>query len=96
MYSPMVAIDVAAEKATVEPSDGMAKMNDSVAASQTVRIGDLKRASTLWKNGCFGARLAWVFAVALGQGLPCWRVQPRLLDLQYHHLAQRRTSCDYC
>ena len=50
MYRPMVAIEVAAEKATVEPRDGSARRNESVAASQMVRMGDLKRASTLLKN----------------------------------------------
>lgn len=48
----MVAIEVAAAKATEEPNDGRASINDNVAANQTVRIGDLKRASTLWKKGC--------------------------------------------
>lgn len=50
MYRPIVAIDVAAEKATEEPRDGIARRKDSVAASQTVRIGDLYRLSTLLKN----------------------------------------------
>ena len=39
-------MDVAAEKATVEPSDGRARRNDSVAASQMVLMGDRKRSST--------------------------------------------------
>ena len=47
----MVAMEVAAEKATAEPSEGSARQKESVAASQMVRIGDLKRASTLLKNG---------------------------------------------
>lgn len=46
MYKPMVAIEVAAENATLEPRDGIASRKDSVAASQMVLIGDLKRAST--------------------------------------------------
>ena len=50
MYKPMVAIEVAAEKATVEPSDGIARRNDKDAPSQMVRIGALKRASTLLKK----------------------------------------------
>jgi hypothetical protein len=50
MYSPIVAIEVAAANATEEPSDGSARMKDSVAASQTVRTGERKRASTLWKK----------------------------------------------
>ena len=40
-------MDVAAVKATVEPKDGIANRNDRVAPSQIVRIGDLKRLSTL-------------------------------------------------
>lgn len=47
---PIVAIDVAAAKATVDPSDGRARMKAKVAASQIVRIGLRKRLSTLWKN----------------------------------------------
>ena len=50
MYRPMVAIDVAAEKATVDPRDGIAKRKDSVAASHTVRMGALYRLSTLLKK----------------------------------------------
>lgn len=46
----MVAIEVAAEKATVEWRDGSARRYERVAASQIVRMGDLKRASTLLKN----------------------------------------------
>ena len=46
----MVAILVAAENATVEPNEGIARRNDRVAASQTVRMGDWKRASTLVKK----------------------------------------------
>lgn len=38
-YKPMVAIDVAAAKATDEPSDGRPRMNARVAARQMVRIG---------------------------------------------------------
>lgn len=50
MYKPMVAIEVAAEKATVEPSDGSARRNDKNAPSQMVRMGALKRVSTLLKK----------------------------------------------
>lgn len=50
IYRPIVAIEVAAANATDEPSDGNARMKDNVAASQTVRIGERKRASTLWKK----------------------------------------------
>lgn len=50
MYNPMVAIDVAAENATVDPSEGSARRNDNVAPSQMVRIGALKRTSTLLKK----------------------------------------------
>lgn len=46
----MVAIDVAAEKATVEPKDGMARRKERVAASQMVRIGARNLTSTLLKN----------------------------------------------
>src|SRR5271170_451178 len=43
-------MDVAAWKATAEPSDGTASRNERVAASQMVRIGLRKRLSTLLKN----------------------------------------------
>jgi hypothetical protein len=46
----MVAIDVAAAKATLEPREGRERMKLRVAASQTARMGERKRASTLWKN----------------------------------------------
>lgn len=46
----MVAIDVAAEKATAEPSEGRARIKDRVAASQMVRTGERNRLSTLWKK----------------------------------------------
>jgi hypothetical protein len=39
MYNPIVAILVAAEKATIEPKLGRARMNARVAASQMVRTG---------------------------------------------------------
>ena len=44
-------MEVAAEKATVERSEGRARQKESVAASQMVRMGDLNRASTLTKKG---------------------------------------------
>ena len=50
MYSPIVAMDVAAAKATVLPREGRARQKESVAASQIVRMGELKRSSTLWKK----------------------------------------------
>lgn len=50
MYSPIVAMEVAAAKATVEPREGRERQKLRVAASQTVRTGDWKRASTLWKK----------------------------------------------
>lgn len=57
----MVAILVAAANATLDPREGRARRKARVAASQTVRMGDWKRASTLWKNsGCF--------IVSLGKG----------------------------
>lgn len=43
-------MEVAAAKATVEPREGRARMKAHRAASQTVRMGDLKRLSTLWKK----------------------------------------------
>lgn len=46
----MVAIEVAAAKATEEPREGRARMKASEAASQIVRVGDWKRASTWWKK----------------------------------------------
>lgn len=46
----MVAMEVAAMKATVEPSEGRARQKESVAASQMVRMGDLNRVSTLLKK----------------------------------------------
>ena len=39
-------MDVAAKNATVEPSDGRARRNDSVAANQMVLMGARKRSST--------------------------------------------------
>lgn len=40
MYRPIVAMEVAAENATDDPRDGRARRNESVTASQMVRIGD--------------------------------------------------------
>jgi hypothetical protein len=48
----MVAIEVAAANATLDPSEGRARQKDSVADNHTARIGDRNRASTLWKKGC--------------------------------------------
>ena len=39
VYRPIVAIEVAAEKATVEPKLGRPRMNESVHASHTVHKG---------------------------------------------------------
>src|SRR6187402_3316217 len=50
MYSPMVAMEVAAAKATDDPRLGSERIKARTAASQTARMGDLKRASTLWKK----------------------------------------------
>lgn len=47
-------MDVAAEKATELPKLGKPKMKLRVQASHTVRIGDLRFMSTLWKNLCPG------------------------------------------
>jgi hypothetical protein len=49
----MVAIEVAAANATLDPREGSARINERVADSQTARIGERKRSSTLWKNGCY-------------------------------------------
>ena len=46
----MVAMEVAAAKATLEPREGSARMKARVAASQIVRTGEWKRLSTWWKN----------------------------------------------
>lgn len=46
MYSPIVAIEVAAEKATALPTLGIARRKARKAASQTVRIGEWNRSST--------------------------------------------------
>jgi len=49
----MVAIEVAAAKATEDPREGRARRKARKAASQTVRTGDWKRESTWWKKwGC--------------------------------------------
>lgn len=50
MYRPMVAIDVAAPKATELPSEGRDRQKARKAASQTVRMGERNLSSTLWKN----------------------------------------------
>lgn len=50
-YSPMVAMEVAAENATVDPSEGIASRNARKAAKQIVRMGDWNLASTVVKNG---------------------------------------------
>ena len=50
----MVAMEVAAAKATEEPREGMARRKERNAASQTVRIGERKWASTEWKNEGWG------------------------------------------
>ena len=50
IYKPMVAILVAAENATVEPTLGTASKNARNAASQIVRIGLRHFLSTLWKK----------------------------------------------
>ncbi len=47
----MVAMDVAAEKATVEPSEGIASRKARKAARQTVRIGAWNLALTVVKKG---------------------------------------------
>ncbi len=46
----MVAMEVAAAKATLEPREGRARRKERLAASQTVRMGLRKRSSTLWKK----------------------------------------------
>ncbi len=53
MYKPIVAIDVAAAKATELPREGRDRRNARKAASQTVRTGERNLSSTLWKKfGC--------------------------------------------
>ena len=46
----MVAMEVAALNATEDPRDGRARQKDRKAASQTVRMGERNRWSTLWKK----------------------------------------------
>lgn len=46
IYRPIVAIEVAAEKATELPTDGMARRKANNAASQTVRMGEWNLSST--------------------------------------------------
>jgi hypothetical protein len=59
MYRPMVAMEVAAAKATEEPREGRPRQKAQKAASQMVRTGARKRASTLWKKcGCLGGRVS--------------------------------------
>ena len=50
MYSPIVAMEVAAVKATEEPRDGVARQKARKAASQMARIGERNLSSTLLKN----------------------------------------------
>lgn len=50
MYNPMVAIEVAAAKATEDPREGRDKQNAKKIASQMVRIGERNLSSTLWKK----------------------------------------------
>lgn len=50
VYNPIVAILVAALKATEEPRDGRDRRKERLQASHTVRTGDFRRESTLWKN----------------------------------------------
>ncbi len=45
-----MAMEVAAENATAELREGRARRKDRQAASQTVRIGEWKRVSTLLKK----------------------------------------------
>ena len=59
----MVAMEVAAAKATEEPREGRARRKERKAASQTVRMGERNLSSTLWKKcGCscqFLLNLCW-------------------------------------
>ena len=50
MYKPIVAMDVAAAKATLLPREGRARQKERKAASQTVRMGERNLSSTLWKK----------------------------------------------
>ena len=54
MYKPIVAIDVAAENATVEPKLGSDRTNARKAASQIVLTGLWNFLSTLLKNQTTG------------------------------------------
>lgn len=84
MYSPMVAIEVAAEKATVEPREGRARTKERVALSQMERIGERKRSSTLWKK----AGMPWSYCVEVSGLCP----KPRG-DILQCILWQRSKSC---
>ena len=46
----MVAMEVAAVKATLDPRDGRERQKAKNAASQMVRIGEQNFLSTLWKK----------------------------------------------
>jgi hypothetical protein len=85
MYSPIVAIEVAAAKATLEPREGRERQKERVAASQTVRMGERKRSSTLWKKCGCDIRLFW--RSRLGERSRGGKGDERSL-----HLEQRRTS----
>lgn len=49
-YSPTIAIEVAAEKATYKPRDGIARRKDSPAARRTARVGICIRLVVRAKN----------------------------------------------
>lgn len=75
-----MAMEVAAVKATAEPSEGRARQKESVAASQTVRMGDLKWASTLLKKE--GRPGAYFITDELGKewsDLPRSRLKPYII-----------------
>ena len=73
-------MDVAAAKATEEPSDGRARRKDRNAPSQIVLIGERYFASTWWKKR--GFIVDFVSDIK--------RRKER--DLQYHHPWQKQTS----
>ena len=75
-----MAMEVAAAKATEEPREGRARQKARKAASQTVRMGERKRSSTLWKK-C-GLNFMLVQLLMLG-----WRgtYNPTISRKRKHH-----------
>jgi hypothetical protein len=80
IYRPIVAIEVAAAKATDDPREGRAKQKDRNAASQTVLMGERNLSSTLWK------KCGYHVQISTGYG------SEKREDLQFHHLSRKQTS----